>query len=249
MKKSAFVSDVFFAFFISSLFTLCLFRYLRIPFSLSVTLSVLCGILTALAVATLLRAKRKNLYLKRTDETQKEKLLLHLALLSDEKKTEFFQRALAVDEPVGRFAKLRLFTQTEFYFLHFSLLPVSADDVIKYARWKTKKQKVVFCAQIDEGAMMLCNRLGIRVKTGEEIYTLLKDNERLPERFLGEENAENKRKRKLRLWLAKRNSKGFVTSGSLVLFTSLWTPFPYYYLVFGSCLLIVAVLTRIFGYE
>lgn len=249
MKKSAFISDVFFAFFISSLFTLCFFRYLRIAFALSLTLSILCGFLTALAVASLLRSKRKDLYLRKTDETRKEKLLLHLALLSDEKKTEYFQTALALTEPVGRFAKLRLFTDKEFYFLHFTLSPVNADDVAKYARWKTRKQKVLCCSHVDEAANMLCERLGIRVKTGEQIYAFLKENEQLPQSFLGDETADKKRKRRFRLWLSKRNAKGFATGGSLVLVTSLITPFPYYYLVFGGLLLIAAICTRIFGYE
>jgi hypothetical protein len=39
-----------------------------------------------------------------------------------------------------------------------------------------------------------------------------------------------------------------LVAGALVLLTSLITPFPYYYLTFGSLLLLIATLIRFFGY-
>lgn len=250
MKKFAFISDILFTFFVSALFSLCLFRFLKMGVRLSLLLATLCGALSALSVCAALLAKRKNLHLKRSDETQKQKLMLHLALLSDAAVTDFFRKLLSSpDAETVRFGHLRLYSPTDFYFLHFRLTPVSPDDVAKISRLKTQKNKTLLCSQIEEQALALCARLGIAVKTADEVYLLVKNAHALPERYLGEENQAGKRKRRIRLWFAKGNSKRFLIGGALILLTSLITPYFYYYLLLGFLLLLAAVFVRIFGYE
>ena len=249
MKKFAFFSDVLFSFFVSSLFTLCLFRYLGVRLFLAFLLALLCGALTAAAAGAILQVRRKNLYLKKSDETIKQKLLLHLALLSDEGKTQFFQNALSTEEtPVSRFGKLKIFTEREFYFLNFTLAPVGADEVVRLSRFKTGKRKILLCSKIEDAALSLCERLGVDVKTGEWIYCRLKEEGRLPECYLGEENAV-KRKRKIKLCFSKANAKRFLVGGAITLFLARISPFYYYYLLVGCLLLLAAVFVRIFGYE
>ena len=260
MKKSAFISDVIFTFLSGTLLTLCLFRYLGASFSIAICLSLPCGILLAAAFAAYRQSKRKTVFLKRSDEAQKEKLLLHLALLSDEAKTNFFKEVFSthspsernteqIPPPIHKFGRLRLHTPTEFYFLHFRMHPVTADEIASISRLKTGKARTLFCAQIEDSAYALCEKLGIEVKTGAEVYRFLKANEALPKEYLGEESAERKHKRRVQLWFSKSNSKRFLIAGTLVLFTSLLSPFPYYYLVFGGLLLLAALLVRILGYE
>lgn len=248
MKKFAFLSDLLFSFFVSFLFSLFLFRHWRINLPLSLILALLCGGLTTSAIGMFLQNKRKILYLRKSDETLKEKLLLHLALLSDEGKTQFFQRALSTDEAsANRFGRLRIFTKTEFYFLKFTLAPVCADEIASLFRLKTGKKKVLLCSQIDESAFSLCKRLGVEVKTGECVYQLLKERNLLPECYLGD-NPTQQRKR-MKLWFAKSNAKRFLVSGGLILLLARITPFYYYYLLLGFLLLFVAVFVRVFGYE
>lgn len=249
MKKSAFISDVIFAFFTSFLFCLCLFRYYGVTLFFATALSVLCGGLTACAVFALLRSKRKKLFLKKSDETQKEKLLFHLALETDENNTEFFRRFFSSFSPTVKNGKLRVANGNETYFLRFHLSPVSPDEVVRIFHTKTAKQKILLCAQIDEAALALCARFDITVKTGAEVYALLKENNGLPEKFLGDETPEKKRKRRAKLWFSKTNSRRFLVGGGILFSTSLLTPFPYYYLSFGGLLLLAAVLVRIFGYD
>lgn len=247
MKKFAFFSDLVFSFFVSFLFTIILFRYLGVALTPALFLACLCGLLTAAAIGAILQVKRKNIYLKKSDETLKEKLLLHLALLSDEGKTQFFQRALSTEEATAsRFGRLRLFTKTNFYFLKFSLAPVCADEIANISRLKTGKKKILLCSQIDETAFNLCNRLGIEVKTGEGVYKLLKEGNLLPETYLGDEPTKQ-RKRRVKLWFSKSNAKRFLVSGALLLMLSRITPFYYYYLLLGCLLLLAAVFIRIFG--
>ena len=249
MKKSAFISDILFAFSLVAVFTLCLFRYLGLSLFASLCLCVLCGALAALSIGALLQSKRKTLFLKRSEEAQKERLLTHLALLSDEQKTNYFKELFARNGEVKRFSRLRLATQHAFYFLCFRFAPVTADDIASISRLKTAKEKVLLCNRIDEGAANLCTKLHIRLQTGESVYKTLKDADALPQTYLGEERKENKRQRRLRLCFAKSNAKRFLVGGVLILITSLLTPFPFYYFITGGALLLVALLVRIFGYS
>ncbi len=250
MKKFAFLSDLFFAFFVSGIFTLVLFRAWKLSLPLATLLALLCGGLTALSVGAILRFRRKNLSLKKSDESLKQKLLLHLALLSDEERTAVLQEVLSTkQEPVKRFGKLRIFNQTEFYFLKFTLAPLSADEIPNLARLKTGKKKILLCSQIEESALALCQRLDIEVKTGEWTYERFKQSNALPLTYLGEEKVKDKRKRRLKLSLSRKSAKRFVLSGALILLLAKTTPLYYYYLLLGTLLLLAAVLVRIFGYE
>ena len=250
MKRSAFISDIIFAFFIVGLFTLCLFRYQRIPLSLSFTLALLCGGLASGAYAAFLQNKRKYHFLKKSEEALKQKFSLHLVLLSDDQKTEFFRKMLSTEEyPAKRIGKLRICTNEAFYFLKLTIAPVSADDVAACSRLKTNKRKILLCLQIDNNARILCKQLHIDVKTDEDVFVLAKSKNALPTTYLGEENTTKKTHRRIRLCCSKSNARRFVLSGALILLTSLLTPFSYYYIVIGGLLFIAAIFIRIFGYE
>lgn len=247
MKRSAFISDIIFTFFLAGLFSLCFFRYLSVSLPVSFLLALLCGGLSAGAVGALLKSKRAKFFLKKSDEAQKRKFLLHLSLVSDEEKTGYFQTLFAEALP-RRLGKLRLATNEAFYFLSFRFAPVSADDAARYTRWKTSGKKILLCNAIDEDALDLCRRFQIEVITGDGVYALAKEKNALPTRYAGDESGEDKKRRRLKLCFSRSNSKRFFLGGALVLLTSLLTPFPYYYLVFGSLLLLAAALIRIFGY-
>lgn len=248
MKKSAFISDVLFYGLLVGTFTLCLFRFLRLRLFTSVMLGGVCGILSACAATSLLMQRRKNFSLKRSEEGKKERLLEHLCLLSDEKKTQLLCSAFSksTQSTVRQMGKLRMAGEENFYFLHLKFAPVTADEVASAARWKTGKQRVLVCNLIEENALALGEKLGVRICTGEDIYQAVKTAEELPDKFLGD--VAKTPKRRVRLWLSKRNAKGFFTGGLLLLLSSLFSPFPYYYLVFGGVLFLLAFCVKIFGY-
>lgn len=251
MKKSAFLSDIIFTFFLVWIVTLCLFRHLNTPLSAAFLLAALCGLLSACAHAALLQSKRRTILLKRSDAALKEKLSLHLSLLGDEEKTKLFTTALSLAEnaPVKRVGKLRLQSETRLYFLCFRFAPVTTDDVARYSRYLSGKQKTLLCERIEESALELCKRLHIEVNTGDFAFELLRSQNALPETYLCDEPTKDKRKRRLKLCFARSNAKRFLTSATLILLLSLITPFPYYYLIFGSVLLLAAIFIRVFGYS
>ena len=248
MKKSAFISDVLFAFCGVGLFTLCLFRFLKIALWACVLLGSACGVLAACAAAAYLQNRRHRFFLKKSDERQKDRLLTHLALLSPEQVTAFFIPVLQTELDVPqKIAKLKLATEQAFYFLHLHFLPVNADEVAAYARVKTDKQKVILCRDIEKEAADLCDTLQISVIPTTEIYRMVKEKDAFPTHYLGEQKTAEKKKKRMQLCFAKTNARRFLTGGALILFASLFTPFPYYYLVFGSLLCVTALLVRIFG--
>ena len=249
MKRSAFISDIIFAFFVAFLCTLVLFRALSIPLLPAIFLAIVCGILTACAAFALLQSKRKTVFLKRSDEAKKEKLLFHLACLSDEEKTNFFLARLPTESPIKRFGRLRIVSDDRFYFLRFSFSPVTADEVASFSRLKTGKEKVLLCSKIEDNAYALAEKLRIRALTGNEVYAMLKDSDGLPETYIGEESPESKRKRRLELWFSRKNAKPFLTAAALTLLTAFVSPFPYYYFIFGGILLCASVFIRLFGYR
>ena len=105
----------------------------------------------------------------------------------------------------------------------------------------------MLCSTIEDNAYALAEKLHVRTLTGNEVYAMLKDNDGLPERYLGEESHDAKRKRRFELWFSRKNAKGFLTAAALTLLTALVSPFPYYYVVFGGILLTISILIRIFG--
>ena len=250
MKRSALISDIIFSFCVAGITTLFLFRYLQISLPVSLILSALCGGLSAAATAAWLQSKRKSVFLKRSDEAQKEKLLFHLAYLSDIEKTNFFLNRLQTEEaPAHRFGKLRISTEEAIYWLRFQFTPVNADDVLTLQRTKTKKSKILLCNKIEDQAYALAQRFQIRVLTGNEVYALLKGKDALPQSYRGEETPEVKRQRRMQLWFARKNAKPFLIAATLTLSTALISPFPGYYYVFGLLLLTTSVLIRILGYK
>lgn len=250
MKKSAFISDILFTFFAVALFSLCLFRYQRIPLPLAFLLALLCGVLASGAVGAILQHKRKYHFLKKSEEALKEKLSLHLALLSDEQKTDFFKNILSnKNVEAKRFGRLRLTTDKEFYFLQFTIAPVTADQAAAFSRLKTNKEKILLCLDIDNQARTLCQQLQIQVKTAEDVFVLVKSKNAMPDVFLGDTTPIRRRDKLMKISFAKSNSRRFLTSGSLILLASFLTPFSYYYLVFGTLLFLAAFFVRIFGYE
>lgn len=252
MNKSAFISDLIFTFFIAFLFTLCIFRYVGVSLITACILSGVCGALCTCALGAFWQSKRKTCLLKRSETAMQEKLHTHLCLLPMKQARDLFYGAFLQNTEMQNVCKQganRIETDKECYFFCLQFLPVTADDTAQIYRFSTSKNKVLVCLQIDERAFALCGRLGITVKTGDWTYAVLKEYQALPQTYLGEEIAPNKRKRRLRLCFAKTNARRFVSSALFVLMLSFFTPFSFYYFIFAFLLLFTAVFIRIFGYS
>ena len=177
MKKLAFISDVFFYGALTAFFTLCFFRFLRISLFASALLALVCGGLVSCAAFCLISRKRKAVFLKRSQEREKQILLENLCLLSKEKQLKFFKTLFSLEtQSLEKTSNSTHFSsENAHYFLRLHFTPVCQDEVAGVSRWKTQKQKIIVCNAVDEQAKSLADRLNIAFFTGDEIYqTVLK---------------------------------------------------------------------------
>ena len=82
----------------------------------------------------------------------------------------------------------------------------------------------------------------------DEIFSLFERTGTTPERLICGEIPRPKLKARLRRVFSKKNARPFFTGGILLLFMSLFTFFPLYYLITGSILLLSSVFIRVLGY-
>ena len=261
MKKTAFISDLLFSFFLVFAFVTCLFRYLGFALWLSALFAAVAGVAVTFFVWANLSKKRKLFFLKKAEEKEKDLLLFHLAALPFPKQTAIFKKALQLDETASNGEK----TYAKFLFE-----PLSANDLAEFIRREVlradaprakresrnkdantesdnKAPFTVYCNAADESAVKLCERFHIKLCSGEESYLLLKSKNALPKEYLGATDFAKRENRRFSVYFQKKNSRRFLVGGVLILCTSLLTPFPYYYLISGGLLLLVAALVRIFG--
>ena len=256
MKKSAYYSDIIFAFLLAFLFSVCLLRYLKVGLLPALLCAVLFGLSAGLLASRLLQKKHDSVLLKKREETEAEKLALHLALLSPAKQVAFFlpRVELFADGfllPFVRRPKRSPFIEgeTAVGFFRFGLEPVSADCLLPVVTAKTEKAIYLFCNDLTTEAARWCTRFSVRAVTIGGVYKTLKEKGALPESYLKSGVLAAKKKRKFRLWLSKQNASRFLTAGALVLLSSLISPFPYYYLAFAFLLLTSALCLKLFGFE
>lgn len=243
MKKSAYISDVLFAFLGTGLPLLCYFRYLRLSLPLSLFLASLAGGSIAVLVGLHLRGKYEKGKLKAVGNAERERLMLHLSLCNKARLKRLFDEYAEREDDEDAPAPFCLFT----------LAPATADGILPILREKPNEKKRLFCNDLTPEAARLCEILGVEIVTADGVYERFKAVGLLPEKYLGEgapaPSAKERFARKPKLWFSKRNSRRFLTGGAFILLASLISPFPIYYLIFGSVLIFVALFVRIFGYR
>jgi hypothetical protein len=259
MKKTAFISDILFAFIVAFVPALCFLRYLRLSIPLSLILASLLGIAASGCVWAILRKKRSKLFLKKRDEEEKQKWLRHLMLSGKEETLKYFFSSFKkmsssdkklVPLQITAFEGLECMeTEGAFVFIFFSFAPLDCDAAARVIRLDLPKEKLVLCGKIAEEAKELFRQFSVPVWTENEVFLSLKEQNCLPESYLGNFEKEKTIKSKTRIWFAKSNSRRFFWGGALLLLTSLLTPFPAYYLIFGSLMILSAIFIRIFGYR
>ena len=253
MKKLACFSDVAFAFTATFLPSLCYLRYRQVPLLWSAIVSLLFGVGVSMLTWSYLKKKYATATLKASEKRQMERLSLHLALLTPKEKTDFIMEnanTLVGEEIEGRklsSGKPFFYTDSQIVDCHFTLSALTADELTPLLSLGDNRAPVLLCNELDKTAEKLCSALLVKVLTLSTIYRKLKESNRLPERYKGEEAFQKKKKRRFSLWIQKSNAKPFLTGGALLLLSSLFSPFPYYYLVVGFAMVATSAAVRIFG--
>ena len=254
MKKFAYFSDLAFAFTAAFLPTLCLLRYRDIPILSAIFLSVAVGILVCLPISFFFQKNYRRKRLKNHEKEEAEKLLLHLAMLSQEEQANFFLERLQIftnepGETRGEAGSFLIETDSCMLFPRFQAAPIGADDAMPLFNLNSTKKPILLCNKLSADANDFLKRFSIERVEGAEIYLRLKSNESLPNEYKSERAFEKKKKQRWAIFIKKENAKRFLTGGGLLLLSSFLSPFPYYYLVTGVALVGVSALVKVFGKE
>lgn len=111
-------------------------------------------------------------------------------------------------------------------------------------RGETIDEPTLFCSSLSEASSSLLQKFAVKAVTLDEIFNRAKLEESLPDEVLLLANEKKRRNFRFR-GFSKKTSRGLLLSAALLLFTSLFSPFPYYYRVSGLLLLFASLAVRI----
>lgn len=253
MRKSAYFSDLAFVFTAVFLPALCFLRYRALPLGAALAASLLLAVGVCLPVAFLFQKKYNRKRLKNREQREAEKLILHLALLSQPEQAEFFLENLHCffndekREIVFKNGYAFIQTDQKLAFPCFRASALTADETLPLLSYPTEKEIYLFCNELDGKAEGFLAKFPLITFDGRETYLRLNAANCLPERYKSEAAFQKKKGRRLQLWFKKQNAKPFFSGGAFLLISSLFSPFPYYYLICGILLVATSVFVKAFG--
>lgn len=242
------IADVFFygvaAFFVSVGFL----RYFHLSLALSVVLACLFGLATSGIVFLIAYRSHRKHNLSKKEREGRDALLLHLALEREERVRAALLAAFLADGKENAHCAGDGLEADGLYLPRFTMQPLSADEIARLIREYPDTPFTVVCNDLTAEAEKLLVQFGLRAMKGNEVYALFTRTETMPDPLILGEIPRKSAKRTLRRIFSKKSARPFFTSGILLLFMSLFTFFPIYYLVSGTVLMLLAVSVRFLGY-
>lgn len=202
---------------------------------------LLFGCLSFLFIST---KQNKKLLLSR-DEKQKKLLSLHLSLSSDEYLLELFQKCLKSEEKDAEIKGGKIYFDVAVYFPVFKMQPITEDDVAVVIKFRTDSKKIIYCNKTSAEAGVLAQNFLIEIKQIDYIYTLLKDKDLLPEKYVYEGAKKIGAWKKIKARFSRKICAPLFWSGMALLALSYFTFFPVYYIVSGGIMLILSVIALV----
>ena len=109
---------------------------------------------------------------------------------------------------------------------------------------KYSARAYLYCTEIEEEAAALLETFGVKCVAIDEIFAAAKLLGALPEEAVTLANEKKARGFRLRA-ISKKTARGLLVSAGILLFTSLFSPFPYYYRAMGLILLALSLAVRL----
>lgn len=234
------ITDGAFAFFSAFIISLCIMRYFRIAYLAATISSALIALAVSVPVFYILYTVREKKILRRAEEKERDKLMLHLALIKQQDAVNILCSMCDIIHNIKYFYAVK---EDEVLCPAFTVEPLGADKIAELAKKFSGKQLTVFCSALSPAAQKLCDGLGIKTIKGDEIYLRLKAKNLLPEKYLCDVKKKTIRER-FSAAISRTNSRPFITGGLGLLIFSLFTIFPIYYLISGIILLVTGIIIR-----
>ncbi len=222
-------------------------RWFRMPTWVCFTVATLLALAIGGILFLFLSSRHKKRYLGKKELEAREKLMLHLALETDERVRAALLDAFLKDGKEAHCEQDALSMDETPLIPIFTMQPVSADAVAHLLKVYQKRPFIIACNALSPEAEKLLSAFARRAMTAADIYELF-NRTGMPEPLICGEIPRKSVRTKLRRAFSKRNAYPFFVSGAALLVMSLFVFFPVYYLVTGSLLIIAAILIRIFGY-
>ncbi|MGN1053456.1 MAG: hypothetical protein ACI4SH_08735, partial [Candidatus Scatosoma sp.] len=109
---------------------------------------------------------------------------------------------------------------------------------------RNERPAALYCNGADDAAAALLTRFGVKIYTAEDVFARTKETGAFPRE--AEELAKEKKAKKFALrGITKKTSRGLLLSAGILLFTSLFSPFPYYYRALSLILLALSLAVRL----
>ncbi len=242
------VLDVLFYTVSVSFLSFGILRYYRLELWLCVMFSLLFAVMTCAVCAVLLGGRRQKKVRSRREKEARDALLLHLALEKEERVRADLLAALTADGKDAICEEDVLSSEGVLLIPIFTMEPLSADMVASLLRKYGEAPFKIVCNSLTAEAEKLLLTFQKGAIKGDEVYALFART-KMPNPLICGQLPRRTLRGRLRISFSKRNARPFFVSGLLLLFMSLFTLFPLYYLVTGSVLLVSAVLVRAVGFS
>ena len=132
----------------------------------------------------------------------------------------------------------------------FGFVKPSKADVVKVFNLINKSERaVIFCEEFDDELKSFADLFNgkIILYQGEKIYSLLEQNDELPQITCPAATLPKKKKAHLKSIFTKKSAKRFFSFGMIFLLMSFFVPIKLYYIVCGCAMMIISVLATLFG--
>ncbi|MBO7186943.1 MAG: hypothetical protein J6V68_00915 [Clostridia bacterium] len=238
-------------------FFACFFLLLTVlSYYLSHFFTLFISIFLSLFVSALVFLKLKNKRLLNTltkkENALKFSVINNFCLLNENQQIDELKKALTISENTLYTTKNSVTINDDFIlkvkFGFYTLTPADISEVYKKIKSKTKKI-ALFCYKYSPDAEKLAQKLGVTLIDESKTFALFKKANYYPEIKIDFNEEKLSFKQIFNSLLVKKNAKNYLFSAIMIFLLSFLSPLKFYYVLFGSFLTILAILSKFYGQE
>ena len=212
----------------------------------SLTLSLA---LTVLAVKLFISKKKDSIALSKREKLQKS-TFFQLKFLKNSNLIELFSKSLKKLNlnVLNRKDYIYLPDDKTMVFLSFSFDGLSKTDIVKIANTSSTHIKVILTDEVYSETTRFAKHFdNLFIYSGEEVFKILEDSQNLPKIIVSP--FPKKEKPSFRSFLDRKKAKTFLGFGLFFMISSFFVPFKIYYLIWGALMLVISLVSLLFGKE
>jgi hypothetical protein len=236
------IGDTLFAALCSFLLFFTLVRYYTKNAAIALTFAIFAFFIFGALAFMYISGRQQKKLLSVGEEKEKNNLSLYLKFADKGLILQIFSKALQ-----GKIDGGSVVCDDTVYYFNFSLTPLSLDDIAGVIADKQGKNKILLCNKISGDAMQFACDFQVKIMCAEEVYSLLKKADLLPESYDYIPLSKPNILKKITSRLNRKRCAPLFWCGFSLLFFSFFTFFPLYYIIAGSIVLALSAICLIFG--